>query len=593
MSQSRKTRGISLGGTLLAISVLVALSFALSSLTVTHLRLAGHGDQSALAANAARSAVSAAISKILSDHKFGKAGSSGQEVRVQTGEAVGLVTFSVKSAQDNGMAFSTNNLAGTVDVTGANGVLVPSATVHIYGVGRIGEAERRIEAVLRVPPFPWAIASGGRIETRNGVVVGALRKGETNPPSDPADLLPADLVANSNGKRAIVLGNDSTVIGDVEAVGQVELGRERMKIDGEVRSGSDPVELPKLDLQTYDPKANGNSFFDLQDGNVAKIVGSARASGDLTFNKPLEISDGLLYVDGDLTLRDGIKGNGLVVVTGDLTITGGNTDLTNPTELGVLSGGRARVHDGGVLRGLIYAEKGLEAARITIIGSLLTGNAATGISLDEVNVYHQEMETEVEGGSQFPSGIFRVGLQEQRGTGPGALWEDVDPNFMQPESSPALPSGQRHAWNMDIRPSPQGGFPLQLRVWSQVGFPPREVGPRTLQNQEELDQFIAEIQSPAESSGLGIAGAQESLIDFSKEQVTTTVSELPPESLGLDRAGGSGRSSLTQPPRVFGLALGQGRKGPGSIGSLNQVVTGISNFIPMEDRIRLISWLER
>lgn len=76
--------------------------------------------------------------------------------------------------------------------------------------GESGGVTKTVEAVLRVPPYPWAIASGGKVETRNGVLIGSLPPGVW--PAPPIEeLLPADLLANSDDSEAIRLGEDSTI----------------------------------------------------------------------------------------------------------------------------------------------------------------------------------------------------------------------------------------------------------------------------------------------------------------------------------------------------------------------------------------------
>lgn len=246
---------------MLAIVVLSMLGFALSSLCVTHLRLSGHEDRSVLAANAARSAASAAISKILDNEDFGKTRQADHRITVEMDEAVGLVRFDLAGAEDLDLPYSTNNLRGTEDTSGDEDVLVPSGTVMIAAVGRSGGTERRVDVALRIPPFPWAIASAGRIETLNGVFVAALPPGTWPPPTDESELLPADLVANGGGSNAIVLGNNSKVLGDVETPGAVHKAGQNVIVRGEIRNGSAPADLPEIDLTRFDPDVQNMTLF--------------------------------------------------------------------------------------------------------------------------------------------------------------------------------------------------------------------------------------------------------------------------------------------------------------------------------------------
>ena len=145
-------RGMSLGRTLLAVGVLSLLAFALASLSVTHLRLSSRQERGLSAANAARSAISAAVSKILQTQEFGKGRLPTDEIRLETADAVAILTFDKGVAAANGLAYSTNNLFEDEDTSGNDGVLVPSATAHLVAVARSGGVERTVEAVLRLPP---------------------------------------------------------------------------------------------------------------------------------------------------------------------------------------------------------------------------------------------------------------------------------------------------------------------------------------------------------------------------------------------------------------------------------------------------------
>ena len=68
----KNSRGASLGGTLLAVAFLSVLAFSLSSLSVSHLRMSSRQERGMEASNAARSAVSAAIAKVLEEPTFGR-----------------------------------------------------------------------------------------------------------------------------------------------------------------------------------------------------------------------------------------------------------------------------------------------------------------------------------------------------------------------------------------------------------------------------------------------------------------------------------------------------------------------------------------
>ncbi len=568
MRVSLFSRGVSLGGTLLAVAVLSMLAFTLASLCVTHLRLSSHQDRSVLASNAARSAISAAIAKVLKENDFGEKALDDHEVQVNLGEAEGFLTFHPETAKVRNMPYSTNNLTGTEDALGADGALVPSGTVHLFALGKSGDTVRRVEAVLRVPPFPWAIASGGRIETKNGVVVGALPEGASLP-APLEDLLPADLVANGTQKNAVFLGSESTILGDIETPGQVELGPSPVNIRGEVRSGSSPVKLPALHPTDYDPQVTGNSHFDLGSGEgVDELTGSARGAGKLTFPQPLKLENAQLYVDGDLTLEAGVQGTGILVATGDITIRGG-AQIEGATELAVVSGGRVQLRgtgaNGSVIRGLFYAEQGLDAAEMTLVGSLLTGNASTGITLDQVNVYYEESQAvTTTSTTSFQDGAFNVGRIRPIDTG-GTEHALLIKHWFKLESEP-IPNEFEPLYKMDMQPT-NGGYPLMVSFRSgfiNLGLPPQKIN-----DDDERDLLKEKILSlvplKLKDSGIDMAHVRPELV--------------PPAMDSIKRSFESG----------FGQSSGSKDTSQPTI----SLVGDISRFLPIEDRIRIVSWVER
>lgn len=559
-------RGVSLGGTLLAVAVLSLLAFTLAGLCVTHLRLSGHQDRGVLASNAARSAISAAIAKVLVENDFGKNAKDDEEVRIRFGETEGFVTFNPANAEARNTLYSTNNLDGTEDAPGAEGRLVPSGTIHLVAVGRSGDTRRRIEAVLRVPPFPWAIASGGRVDTKNGVVVGCLPEGATLPVAL-EDLQPADIVANGTQSNAVFLGSQSFILGDVETPGQVVLGPSPVDIRGEVRSGSSPVKLPLLNPVDYDPEANGKAYFSLDaEEVVSELTGSARAGQNMTFSRRLTLDNAQLYVEGDLDLRAGVKGTGILVATGNITIQGG-AQLEGTTELAVISGGRVQLRgtgggaEGTVIRGLFYAQQGLDASELTLVGSLLTGNASTGITLDQVNVYYEEQpNTSVASTASFSEGTFQVGGVRPTETGPTERALVIRDFFEQ--DSTVLPNEFEPIYRIDLRPT-GGDYPVLVTFLPGVidlGFPPRE-----LKNDQDRDLMVNQIFEKVLQKLPALQDRNHHAYSNAVQSLRNTIKRF---SVAGDSEGGPTQPSIS-------------------------LVGDISRFLPMEDRLRVVSWVEQ
>ena len=541
----------------MAIAVITVLAFGLADLSVTHLRLTARSNSSLKASTLARSAVSAGIAEILADPEFGRDGDDEATVLIETKAGTGHLTFSADRADDLDTESCTNNLQGTEPTEDSLGNSVPPATVHLIGVGRSGGVERRIEATLRLPPFPWAIAAGGKIETRNGVLVGSLPKGVWPPPPED-ELLPADLVANSRATGAVTLGQDSTILGNVETPGTVDLSAKDVKVSGEILSGVRPVEIPKLKSSDYDP---ANLRLDFDNLNRAKpagqrleLTGTARHVGNLLLEDGLNMKGCHLFVDGDLEVRKGLSGQGLIVSTGNVSVESGLT-LDAATELALLADGEVSLSGSGrassTVRGLFYAGEGLKAEEMTLAGTLLAGNAQSGIGLNNVRVLAEKSSpTQVSGA---PSSHYFVGKAIKAKPGEGVdsvifAFTDEFPNY-------------QAAFSLRITPSAGGKFPIKVHL--QPGY-----------FQQLNQEWI--VNSRADIANLEM-------------RLNALMGNLAaPNEAGFDWMN---QFFLNHP--LEDLVLGQGNTTPGQAGGSIDLYGDISRFLPLEDRIRVVSWFEK
>ena len=370
--------------------ILAALAAFLADLCMTHLRFSGRVDSSLKASQIARSTISAGIARILDDQTFGQNGLAAETIDLPLDGGRGFLTFDPTTANAEGMSFSSNNLDKTTSIVGAGASTIPPNTVHLVARGVSGDVEKTVEVVLNVPPFPWAIASGGTLELKSGVVVGALPAGVW--PPDPNQLLPADILANSQSTGSITLSAQSRVHGDVETPGSVILGGGPTTVQGEVREGVAPATIGRLKAADFDPLLTGATFDDLDAGvaTASRLVlsGAARKTGVLDLPEGLELQGSQLFVDGDLHVRKGVRGSGVLVVTGDVTIESG-LSLNAASSLAVFSGGSVRLKGVGpqqtAIRGIFYASQGLIAEEMTIVGSLIVPGSSARVELEQVH----------------------------------------------------------------------------------------------------------------------------------------------------------------------------------------------------------------
>lgn len=396
---------MSAGAVVLAVAILAVLSSSLAGLCVTHLRLSGRANNAMQATNLARSAIAAGIARVAETPEFGTSeGPPDSTIMIRTDAGEGFLTFSQTDAESQGVSRSTNNVGNTSAVEGASGPVGPD-TVHLVARGVSQGVERRVEAVIKVPSYPWAVAATGKLEIVSGATVGALPSGVWPPTED--QLEPADLVSNSSAADSIVLDGTSRVLGDVETPGGVVIRGDGVTVEGQVREGAEATDIPVLDPLDYDPQRHGLSFDDLSGGTMISqaadptstggpgmvLTGAARREGDLVLNQGLKLDAASLFVNGNLTVTGPVEGYGLLVVTGSVTLDTGMV-LQGATQLAVLSGDRVTMRGYGpestAIRGIFYARNGVVARRMTVIGALIAGGEDADILMDDVSVFSQE-----------------------------------------------------------------------------------------------------------------------------------------------------------------------------------------------------------
>lgn len=369
-------RGNSLASVLIVMGLVLTLAFVLAGAGMAHLNVAQHQESSQLAQEHAESVIALALQRILeSDGHFGENGSGAPlELSLVEG-ATGRLSFTALP----GVPPSLNNFSS--DTARQNGGLrlVPAHSIHLVGVGTCRGVRRRVETLLFVPPFPYAIASEGPVVGER-LLVGAVNEAPAEPRLDPDQLLPGHILSNSAEPEAISLGTGTTVTGNVRAPGGIVTTPD-VVVRGQLESGSAPGPVPRVRLQDYDPAGRedlqalvGTPADPLVD--PAPLTGFFRADQSLTVSGDLELQNGVVYVDGDLDVRGAVHGTGLVVATGRVLVAAGAA--LDPSNHAVLLAGRgARLEGQGkassAFQGVVYTEGPFQAERMSLVGAFVAG----------------------------------------------------------------------------------------------------------------------------------------------------------------------------------------------------------------------------
>jgi hypothetical protein len=379
-----KRRGGSLAFVLVVCTLAFLTAFVLAGSTSAHLSFANRSSRVVRARLLAEAAVTRAVSALQTDPSFG---SQGEAIEVSLPGnpegALGRLSF-----DPSGEAFSTFNLESDTSCPGFQARIVPAHSVHLVGEGTCLGVRRRVEAIVTLPPYPYAIASSGPIVSDGELLVGSLSGQESSGPITADTLYPAHLASNDSLESSITLGPQTTIVGDVRSAGGLQFS-EGVVVKGQTLSYGEPVALPEIDLETYDPALSQTGYQTLpSELSTTTIAGTARADGDVTVYGDLTLEQGKLYVDGHLTVRGPISGQGLIVALDGVTvytgarISGGQAVLLSGADVLLKGGGPL----GSFFQGMVYSEGGFEASDITVVGSFISKGESSGIKLSNARV---------------------------------------------------------------------------------------------------------------------------------------------------------------------------------------------------------------
>lgn len=280
---------------------------------------------------------------------------------------------------------STNNILGDGTKEGLDGSTVPAGTAQLVAISEIRGRRFRSQVMLGKSPFPYVVASSGPFVSNNSLLLGALRSlDDLTDGLSSSDLVKGSLLTNSaltiNGPGAQVVGDLKTAASTASLPG--------VQHDGKLEVNAEPEDIPVIPLENYDP-AGKPEIIDFNRGPRPNpnarlnLSGLARYQGTLTLNKGLELHGGVLFVEGDLTVADGVTGYGAVFCTGSLRVSGGG-ELTSDSLCALVAGRDLAISGAGAdktqFRGLVYSAGALSVSDVTVVGSLV-GSSASGQSM--------------------------------------------------------------------------------------------------------------------------------------------------------------------------------------------------------------------
>lgn len=398
----RPQRGMGLAGTLLVASLLMTLAFTTAAMTFSHFTLSNQVDKAAVARSLAEAAANRAIARCLADITYGTRKAVLDDITVtfpSAPEGWGKVYFGGSDAVLFGnIPLSHNFLAQDIPSAGT-GRSLPSRSLHIIAIGQFARTRRAVETIVAIPQYKYAIASTGQIQASGGLLVAGVK----NPAAVEAgvNLIPDDqwapgcMMSNSADPQAAIdldSGNvPSRITGDVRSAGGIKLGA-ATTVEGALKAFASPEEVPKVRAADFDTQGmtGCNSSLGPDEGNL-KISGPARRQGNLSVTGGLRLDDGILFVDGDVTVRGGLHGKGALISTGKVEIFNQSSFKAADDQAAIVAQSDVALHgsdkDTCIYNGVVFTQGDFQANDLTLLGALCAAKTeGSQVQLDHVNL---------------------------------------------------------------------------------------------------------------------------------------------------------------------------------------------------------------
>lgn len=402
----RKLRGASVLAVLGLVTVLSFLAAAMAALFLHGLHFSQSSFNGDIALSQAEAALNEAMYRLGSDEQctFGK---NGEEFSgtIQPDLSLDESYYRVTFRRDASLPFSTNNVERDAPLSGYEGRPVGKGCVHVLANGFCRGQWRIIEALVRKPEAPYGIASSGPIHSRTPLVVYGTDSAEAV--GDERYERPGHIVSNSTEGVSIErppgtpAADVTHVSGFIQSVGEIHVDQPA-RVDAGLRPNSSAVELPDFRIaEEFDPAGQPGTVEIVELNHPAQELDVIYRSGhDLTFSGPVKLHDAYLYVRGHLVINGGVSGRGAIVVDGDVDISG-DVSLDGSNSVALLSTGEINLRgSGNYFQGFVYAERGIHAENLTVVGSLILNHGSVGgaeprLELDRVKVINDDSQGEL------------------------------------------------------------------------------------------------------------------------------------------------------------------------------------------------------
>lgn len=401
-------QGSVLSWVLLMFLLMMTLILMVASSSGLYWRSANLMVRDSLAENLGESLVAEAIANLNQSSSYGKNRETLKLSLDPEGEpgVFGNLTFGDQPGD------SINNIDGSYTGRGYGDQLLPLGTVQlIANISARGHVYHEVVVVSKAP-YPYVVSTSGSFASSGSLLLGNLRSlSDLSDGLQENDLLKGQLLANGS----LSVAPPAKVAGDLKTAGSASV-EGVIFLTGGVKDHVKPEDIPHLDLREYDP-AGKPEIVEYRASEIGSnpltVAGLMRVSGTATLSKKLTLNSGVLFVDGDLRLDQGVEGYGAVFCTGSLFVTGGS-DLGSDSLCALVAGKDLSIAGAGAnntqFRGLVYSGGESKVSNITVVGSLVgSSSAGAPMSIENAHLVYDPKAVDLSLDLQF-SGFGKVSL---------------------------------------------------------------------------------------------------------------------------------------------------------------------------------------
>lgn len=385
------------------VSVMTFLAAAMTALFLANLNFTQGTFNGDIALSQAEAGLNEVLYKLANDEAY-TFGQGEEEILGSVAHDLSMDRsyYRVTFKSGTGFPHSTNNVEGDRP-SGYLSRAVAEGFVHVISTGFCRGQYRTVEAMVREPEAPFGLASSARIHSKFPLQITGTSSARHA--QDGNFDRPGHLICNSPG--GVVIDRDTSanprttsISGFVQSVGPISLDP-GANVKAGIRPYASAGAIPKFNVAgDFDPQGLPGTIQIVEvehDGQDLDCI--YRSGHNLTFNGPVRLHDAFLFVKGNLTVRGGISGKGAIVVDGNVDVLG-EVSLSGSNNVALLSSGKVTLRgssedfQSNFFQGYVYAEGGVDAKNLTVVGSLLVNHDPSRpepeMLLDRVAVVNNE-----------------------------------------------------------------------------------------------------------------------------------------------------------------------------------------------------------